>query len=459
MEDYKDVMLSEPPARFNNAGSNGPTIQAVSLENYKGILLCDRPTNLRSVNTGAGLVRAQADGGLPPFLPSGKSEDRHLGFQPTQENRARLELTRGLRKENPYGKSGTNPALSKHRRWLKSFAQEVKSMKLNEAEKQVDMQAKLQRIRDQQMEARRQQRENPAAASSNDSNAAAAVEAAQEAPKAPKSTGAALAAKKNGKAKPKWAMTEDEALDAELDECSALVQFAQNLNYDKFIEDYEVKEALAIMRERVRELAAEKKINMDAVARETAEEQYDDDDDADRISICPSAASTTTRERFEDGARQRREQRRLAREVAAKEASAKEVAAGGAAHDQGWNQSTRVADVLRNAIDNDTMALADKILATSTSMGKIHTRYSLARLLQNCVLGGKDANKEIAASQQQATLVYTGEAVAPPRQTKLSAEATGLQDGEAPQKRILTELRKAKDKTQNLPYMYRCPSL
>jgi hypothetical protein len=456
MEDYKDVMLSEPPARFNNAGSNGPTIQAVSLENYKGILLCDRPTNLRSVNTGAGLVRAQADGGLPPFLPSGKSEDRHLGFQPTQENRARLELTRGLRKENPYGKSGTNPALSKHRRWLKSFAQEVKNMKLNEAEKQVDMQSKLQRIRDQQIEARRQQRENPAP--SNDT-APATSNAQQDAPKPPKSSSVAAPLGKKSKAKPKWAMTEDEALDAELDECSALVQFAQNLNYDKFIEDYEVKEALAIMRERVRELAAEKKISMEAVARETAEEQYEDDDDADRISICPSAASTTTRERFEDGARQRREQRRLAREAAAKEAAATEAAAGAVAHDQGWNQSTRVADVLRNAIDNDTMALADKILATSTSMGKIHTRYSLARLLQNCVLGGKDASKEIAASQQLATMVYTGEAVAPPRQTKLSAEATGLQEGEAPQKRILTELRKAKDKTQNLPYMYRCPSL
>ena len=40
----------------------------------------------------------------------------------------------------------------------------------------------------------------------------------------------------------------------------------------------------------------------------------------------------------------------------------------------------------------------------------------------------------------------------------VAAEATGLQK-DASDKRILTKLRLAKDKTQNLPYLYRCPSL
>lgn len=450
MEDYKDVMLSEPPSRFNNNGG-GSAIQAVSLENYKGILLCDRPSNLRSVNTGAGLVRAQADGGAAPFLPSGKAEDRHLGFQPTQEERARLELHRNLRRENPFGSKSGNPALSKHRKWLKSFAQEVKSMKLNQAERELELQAKLQRIRDQQADQRRQARDGT-------SQSEPAAQAAPKPAAAPTAAPPLTKPKKAVKAKPKWAMTEDEALDAELDEYKDLIQFAQNLNYDQFIQDYEVKEALAIMRDRVKELAQEKHLDLDTIAKSAAAEvEEDDDDDLDRLSIAPSTASTTTREVFQEAAKARREERRKARDAAAAKTAAEAAAAGGAAHDQDWNRSTQLGDVLRNAISSDSLALADKILASSASMAKIHTRFSLARLLQNCVLAGKDASQEL--SRAQGTIVFTGDAVAPPKEAKVSAEATGLQPGEAPSKRILTELRKAKDKAQNLPYMYRCPSL
>jgi len=447
MEDYKDVMLSEPPSRFNGGGA-GPSIQAVSLENYKGILLCDRPSNLRAINTGAGLVKAQSDGGLPPFLPSGKAEDHHLGFQPTQEERSKLEMQRNIRKDNPYSSKGSNPALTKHRRWLKSFADAVKSSKLSEAERQLDLQAKLQRIREQQAEMRRQKQQ----AQQNSNEASNEPAADSIAPTLPPKRKAAP-----GKSKPKWAMTEDEALDAELDDCAALIKFAQNLNYDQFIQDYEVKEALAIMRDRVKELAVTNKIDLASVEKE-ADAEVEQDDDLDRLSECPSTATTTARDAFMEAAKQRREERRKAKEEAAATTAAAAAASGQVVHDKNWNHSTQIggSDVLRNAIQSDSLALADKILANSSSMGKIHTRFSLARLLQNCVLAGRDPSQELAKGSD---MIFTGEALAPPREAKISAEATGLQNGDAPQRRILTDLRKAKDKAQNLPYMYRCPSL
>lgn len=50
-------------------------------------------------------------------------------------------------------------------------------------------------------------------------------------------------AKSGGKAKPKWAMTADEADDFEDEEAAALVDFASGLDYEGFIDDLEVDSA------------------------------------------------------------------------------------------------------------------------------------------------------------------------------------------------------------------------
>eukprot|EP00658_Telonema_sp_P-2_P057829 TRINITY_DN46244_c0_g1_i1.p1 TRINITY_DN46244_c0_g1~~TRINITY_DN46244_c0_g1_i1.p1 ORF type:complete len:118 (+),score=43.55 TRINITY_DN46244_c0_g1_i1:56-409(+) len=45
-----------------------------------------------------------------------------------------------------------------------------------------------------------------------------------------------------------------------------------------------------------------------------------------------------------------------------------------------------------------------------------------------------------------------------PRVVNVSAESTG-REGVASERRVLTDMRKATDRTQNLPYLYRCPAL
>lgn len=474
MEDFKDVMLSEPPSRF--AQQAAPPVHAVALENYKGILLCDRPVHIKAARgTQGGLQRHPDDGGnggIPPFLPSGKPEDPHFGIQPSTESRTKLELTRSLRKEGKLGgaggsATGGNAALSKHRQWLKSFAAAVKSSKLNDAERQLELEAKLARIREKEAESRRQAKEMKAlreqqeaekASTKLNANALASLDESNS-NKGLKSTNAVLqankAAKSKAKAKPKWAMTEEEALDAELEAHVGLVEFARGLDYSKFIEDYEVKEALSIMRDRVKELAAAQHINLEEVVKQSQDEDEDDEDDL--ISMAPSDANTVAREEFRAAATQRREERRRQRKAAAAEA------ANGGLHDQAWNNNTQVGDMLRQSISADALALAEKLLVSTQSLQKVHTKQSLARLLQRCVLSGQDATEAMLRSANamkgEAQLLSTGQPVAPPLKTTISAEATGLQDGATSSKRILTDLRRAKDKTQNLPYMYRCPSL
>ena len=60
--------------------------------------------------------------------------------------------------------------------------------------------------------------------------------------------------KKGGPQKPAWAQTEkqiEENKEAEIDE---LLEFAYELDYEKYMEDYEVRQALAIIKDRVTEI-------------------------------------------------------------------------------------------------------------------------------------------------------------------------------------------------------------
>lgn len=59
---------------------------------------------------------------------------------------------------------------------------------------------------------------------------------------------------KRGKTRPAWAVTkkmEEEEKEKEVDD---LIEFAYDLDYEKFMEDYEVRQALAIIQDRVKEI-------------------------------------------------------------------------------------------------------------------------------------------------------------------------------------------------------------
>lgn len=62
---------------------------------------------------------------------------------------------------------------------------------------------------------------------------------------------------KKAAAKPAWATTEkqqEEAKDADIDQ---LLEFAYELDYEKYMEDYEVRAALAVIKERVNDIKQE----------------------------------------------------------------------------------------------------------------------------------------------------------------------------------------------------------
>ena len=56
------------------------------------------------------------------------------------------------------------------------------------------------------------------------------------------------------KSKPAWAITEKEQEKNKEDEIDELLEFAYDLDYDKYMDDFEVRQAFAIINDRVREI-------------------------------------------------------------------------------------------------------------------------------------------------------------------------------------------------------------
>jgi hypothetical protein len=62
---------------------------------------------------------------------------------------------------------------------------------------------------------------------------------------------------KKGPQKPAWAQTQEQQENAKEAEIDELLEFAYELDYEKYMEDYEVRQALAIIKDRVNELTQE----------------------------------------------------------------------------------------------------------------------------------------------------------------------------------------------------------
>lgn len=481
-ENYKDVIVSQPPAMYNKPNN-------VSLENFKGILLCEKPAALGFVAPGDGKA-------FVPPNPTGNP----VGYGPTDEQlqrRQRDEQTRAANYKRNVQRH--HQYLSRHRKWLHSFAKQMKAMKESEAAEEVERAQRAVRIREMEtakrveqlleqqrkskedeveqlklLQEKQQQQERQLARQQEVACAACAglplppistVRAApQQTPhtpqvRRPSAPGSGNKMRKGGGgAKPKWAMTEEEAFLADEDEEERLLEFAKGLDYGKFIADYTVAEALQVMRDRVQEIAKANNWSKEDVMRAAEEDRDDDEDDEEDQEL--------------DGeARGSRPKKGLLGRPSTPHASASlresHLAADGgyAAHDHDWDSSSFRGRILRRAISKDALTLADRILQNSPSMQKVYTRQSLARVLQKCAMDGEPVNdafkRNVELGKMSSGELATATAIGPqievaPVKVTIGANSTAL---EQPAGRILVELQRSKEKTQNLPYLYRCPAI
>merc|ERR1719335_974699 len=132
-----------------------------------------------------------------------------------------------------------NEALVRHHKWLKQLAEEVAEGKKEEISGENNELREEAKKVDQKMRA---------------ADVAAAVE---------------------GKKKPKWAMTEKASAEMDEEETLELLDFADNLNFDEYMNDLEFREALQAMQGRANKLQGEQDKFRDMISKQFNEAEDD----------------------------------------------------------------------------------------------------------------------------------------------------------------------------------------
>ncbi|KAL0477597.1 laminin subunit alpha [Acrasis kona] len=433
------------PAPVTSAIVVGRPQGAVSPDRYKGVLMSNRPDSgtMDLQPTSTAYVAYPK-----PFMPSGNFiDERHTGFPPAREReesnvvaKMRLEERRKLEKEE-------GNVHVKHKRWLREYSEAVQSDKLDEIESNLLKETKKQKFMETQamlrkalvdtLEVDEQQAEKML--KTNKSNLIKTTTTLKQAVhEANKSKN------KKIKEKPVWAMSEKEAEEVEDKEVDDLLNFASNLDFEKFMEDEEVKEAVNVIKTRVKELEGE-------VMKEEKEEE--------------NLRKIEAHEQLIQDRLQRAQER--AAERANLEDDNMSVSSGSVYHEQEWNSSTKTTKDEKDKIN--AMKVAENIIKNDSNIGRVHSKSSLSNVLDNArsetsSVSSHSENKKIKELMSELSALQTGLAnrahVVPimTHDHNHQKEAVPSQVGNDGH-RVLVKLKKDKDYVQNLPYLYRCPSI
>lgn len=231
-------------------------MSAGNVSNFKGVMLCNRPPE-----TSPALYQSSADqggygGGRNPFVSTVLPPDQ-LGLNPIKKDFPAVAK-----------KDETEDVTWRAKRWLAEFQERQTDLCDMLEQAAIEKEEKQRRFREKQAKMRATIRDVKDMDPNNREAMAAALEMEGDAPAEVVKT---VKMKKKA-SKPKWAMTAEQNEDAELDEVDDLLNFTENLDFDQYIGDMEVKEALNFVKTRVENLQ-----NGDARDPEE-EEEYEGDE-------------------------------------------------------------------------------------------------------------------------------------------------------------------------------------
>jgi len=368
-------MAPEAGASLSNHHAPPPAPMAAAesySSNYKGVMLCDRPGIEVSRDIGGGGGSAHA-----PFL-SAVSAPEQLGLNPIKKE----HLNSGKGTKQP-----KNVVLSNHKRWLHSLQMLKRQLADEEAYLATEEEDKKTRLAEESKKVRDQIRQiksamvDPADVDGFGAEGAAmnkegmlselrgqfgrdvvgqvldrtAVAQCDDAPTTNDAPAPETRRNKSaGKAKPAWARTEEEEAEAEEDEVEDLLEFAENLDIDKYMDDYEFKEALAAAKARITEL----------------DEDVDEAEAGDDCQTVGSAATHTTSMTQRLRARADQEEN------------------GG---DEDWDGRTNAShESGRSRVSMRSRAVAQEMLEMNPNLRKMHSARSLAEVVENMDQPGFD---------------------------------------------------------------------
>jgi len=227
-----------------------------NINNYKGVMLCTRP------NENIGVTKDR------PFVSRVDPKDQ-VGINPVKRTTTHVHQKK------------VNPALLRHRQWLSDFKIKMREKRSEEEYRGRQDKEKFNRIREyasvnrgksqeaienvQNFDLEVEAQSKPKTSQAGKRNDVNIVENAQQEQSSPvqaykrqeeeKPAKSALKKKEKEKdLKPKWAYTEKQLEDEEEENLDDLLTFTNNLDYDKYINDLEVKSMVTALKKRIDEL-------------------------------------------------------------------------------------------------------------------------------------------------------------------------------------------------------------
>jgi len=235
------------PSTQSDGGGASTSFQAPptvgGLGNYKGVMLCNRPTSFDAPS--------HEKASMPPFR---SMIPETIGDAPGLTRKKDFEL-----QQTEVKSRGPSAALRQHCRWIKELQNQVKE---DRAQAEADDQAEAER-KARMSKVFKQQRDAIRLIKSGAGQAEDLEQVLK--PKA-----------KKEKQKPLWAMTEVEREEKEDFDADELLQFADNLDFDEYIHDLEFRQCLGAITDRAKKLKREQDAFKDSLLKEFNEEEEDD---------------------------------------------------------------------------------------------------------------------------------------------------------------------------------------
>ena len=250
-------------AEGGNFGGDGGDWPKASIGNYKGVMLCNRPNEIN------GPRKADRTGPNAPFN-SRVMPDEPVGWNPTKKL-----VPRDVKRKK---KIDPNNALLKHKRFLKNLEEQRVKEREEKQKEEYEKEEKVYKFKEQAEKQRKkikdlkatngeiQEEDGSPARSGPEEEEERQVEQPVEKPakltkenldKHSETASRKAAVKppsKQNKSKPAWALTEKDLEEQKEKEIDDLLEFAYELDYEKYMDDFEVRQALAIIKDRVLEI-------------------------------------------------------------------------------------------------------------------------------------------------------------------------------------------------------------
>jgi len=378
------------------------------LGNFKGVMLCNRPADEPTKHMGGG----GADGDFqPPFKPTiSSTHGEQIGINPCRKF-----------EKSDVKTCGPSAALKRHVRWLRELQQQMKEERdqVEDDDKMaIDRKEKMKVVFEKQRETVRQMM------SDRDNVQREHLESAISAkPKA------------KTKAKPLWAMTVQEKDEFEEDEATDLINFAENLDFDKYVGDLEFRQNLEAMKDRAGKLQKVQDAFKDQLLHDLNGPENDDDRSTSVGGSCRDLEDGIEGSQLGDG---------VSESGRAKEHRRRNREGGRGAGGDDWDTSTCCGDD-RPFVDDATKDAVDRILENAPALKGIHSKESLAKIIEREKRTRGDLDLDLDGSKRLNEHM---------RKEGAAAVAPVIVASEDTQ----NKLHKPVDPSQ-LPYLYRSPAV